>query len=78
MEKLMKMIGGAVLVIATVFIVATLSGTVLYEIYPHIHALFPNAAQNGIISEKLGWWDSVCVCWIFGILVKGNASSSSK
>jgi hypothetical protein len=77
MESLMKFIGGAVLVIATVFVAATLSGTVLWGIYPHIHALFPTAAKNGIIAVDLGWWDSVCICWIFGILVKGGSSSSS-
>lgn len=77
MDTLAKLIGGIILLMVGVFFVSTIGGTILWLIYPHIHALFPTAAQNGIIAQKLDWWDSVCVVWIFGILIKGSNSSSS-
>jgi hypothetical protein len=60
------------------FIISILSGTVLWVIYPHIHSLFPNAAINGIIAKDLNWWDSVCITWIFSILLKSSNSNSNK
>lgn len=64
---------------AVIFLAAVLSGTLLWMIYPHIHALFPNAASNGIIPNQLSWWDSVCIVWIFRtILPSGSSSSKDK
>lgn len=63
---------GILMVAGTVFISATFTGTILCLIYPHIHALFPTAAELGIIPYKLGWWDSVCITWIFSLLLKSN------
>ncbi len=73
-EFISKIIGIAILL----FIVSILSGTVLWIIYPHIHSLFPNAAINGIIAKDLNWWDSVCITWIFAILLKSSNSNLNK
>jgi hypothetical protein len=70
-------IGIAFITFIVIFLIAILSGTILWLIYPHIHALFPTAASKGIIAQKLSWWDSVCIVWIFNILIKGNPSPSS-
>lgn len=75
MKPMEKLIAGLILVAGfagMVFLVAVLSGTILYFIYPHIHALFPTAAEKGIIAKELGWWDSVCITWLFGILLKST------
>ncbi len=69
-DKLLESIGFAIVAFVIVFFVALASGTMLWLIYPHIHALFPTAAENGVIAVNLGWWDSVCVAWIFAILIK--------
>lgn len=78
MDKFVKGVGVAIIAIALVFVVAVISGTLLWAIYPHIHALFPTAATKGIIAQDLKWWDAVCVTWIFGILIKGSYSTKSK
>jgi len=79
MESLAKGLGAVMLGLLSIFAICVLSGTILWAIYPHIHALFPTAAQNGIIAKDLGWWDSVAVTWIFSILFgRGTSKSSSK
>lgn len=77
-DQLITIIVGTVLLIGTIFLFAALSGTVLYFIYPHIHALFPTAATNGIIAKELGWIDSICITWIFSILLKSTSKSINK
>jgi hypothetical protein len=77
-EDFLKAVGAIIVGMALIFGVSVLSGTLLWAIYPHIHTIFPTAAANGIIATKLDWWDAVCVTWIFGILIKGGSSSSTK
>ena len=75
---LFMVIGGVFGVAFLVFLAACISGTFLWAIYPHIFAFFPNAAKAGVLAPTLGWWDAVCVTWIFGLLLKPSSSSSSK
>ena len=76
MESFIKVIGVCVISVASILMLAAFSGTLLYLIYDHIHALFPTAAEKGIIAKELGWWDSVCVTWIFTILLKSNSNKN--
>lgn len=78
MAKFFESMTAVTILIVIVFVGAFFSGTILWILYPHIHILFPTAASNGIIANSLQWWDSVCICWIFGILIKGSNTSSSK
>lgn len=78
MDKFVTALGGIVLMTAIVFGIAVLSGTILWVIYPHIHAMFPNAAAKGYIAKDLQWWDSVCIAWIFSILIKSNNVNTNK
>lgn len=76
--KLFEKLGVVIIGIFMIIIVALFAGTILWIIYPHIHALFPTAAQKGIIATDLAWWDSVCVVWIFQILFRqSNYSKTS-
>lgn len=76
-EKMIVGVGGVVVISLIIFCVSVLSGTILWMIYPHIHALFPTAADNGIIAESISWWDSVCVTWIFTILIKSSNTNNN-
>lgn len=78
MDKVFEFVGKVVITIGIIFLVAILSGTILWMIYDHIHALFPNLAINGIIAKDLSWWDSVCITWIFSILFKYSVSTNKK
>lgn len=71
-------LGGVLLASAIILFAATISGTILYWIYPHIFAMFPNAVKAGVLAPTISWWDSVCICWIFQILVKSSSSSDKK
>lgn len=78
MNKLYTTLASFLLGMIIGFIVATFGGSLFWLLYPHIHALFPNAAENGVIAKDLGWWDCVCIFWIIVILFKshfeGNAN----
>lgn len=78
MEKAATVLGGVILIAGAILFAAFIGGTVLWAIYPHIHALFPTAAAKGIIAYKLGWWDSVCITYIFGILIKSSQTNNNK
>lgn len=77
-EALVKLTLVVIGIAGFVFLLAAVSGTILWLIYPHIHSLFPTAATNGIIAQDLSLWDSICITWIFGILLKSSSKSSSK
>lgn len=70
MDKLTTTIGTLVTAAFIVLVAATMSGTILWVLYPSIHSLFPTAASSGIIAPQLGWWDSVCITWIITILFR--------
>jgi hypothetical protein len=69
-EKILKFAGIVFFLMIALTIAAFFTGTMLWLTYDHIHAFFPTAAERGIIAKELGWWDSVCVAWIFGCLIK--------
>ena len=78
-DAIFKTLGLVITGALVVFFVSTISGTIVWLLYPHIHILFPTAAQNGIIATTLTWWDSVCAVWILQILFKAsNPTRESK
>ena len=79
MEDFVKVVGIAVLAIALLGLVSVLSGTILWMIWPvAIPAAFPGLVASGVIAGRLTWWASVCVSWLFGILIKAGSSTTSK
>lgn len=76
MEDIFKIISKSLVASLLIFIAASISGTILWLLYDHIHALFPSAASHNIIAKNLGWWDSVCVTWIFSILIKPKVNNN--
>jgi hypothetical protein len=78
MAKLSKVVGAFVLLSIGVFVVSVYAGTILWVLYPHINALFPTAADKGIIPRDLPWWDSVCITWIIAIFTKDSSISYTK
>jgi hypothetical protein len=79
MEKFTKVIGAAVLIFGGVGLIALISGSILYFIWPvAIPAAFPELVKNGTLASNLSWWQSVCLTWVFGILFKGNSEQKDK
>jgi hypothetical protein len=67
---------GAVVLIG---VIAIGSGTILWLIWPvAIPAAFPGLVASGVIAGRLSWWVSVCLTWIFEILIKASQSNRNK
>lgn len=65
--------------LALIFVIAMISGTFLWLIWPiAVPATFPGLVASGVVAAKLSWWASVCLAWLFAILIKGTTSTSSK
>lgn len=76
MDNFFEAVGKGLVVSLIIFVMAILSGTLFWLIYDSLHALFPTAAEKGIIAKELGWWDAVCVTWIFSILIKATLTNN--
>jgi hypothetical protein len=79
-EKIGQFIIGIFAVITGIILlglVSTLNGTLLWLLYPHIFDMFPKAAEAGVLSPTLGWWSSVCITWVFGLLIKSSNTNTN-
>ena len=71
-KEMSEIIGGICFVFIAIVMSSFMGGTMLWLTYSHIHAFFPTAAEKGIIAKDLGWWDSVCIAWLFSVLFKST------
>ncbi len=63
---------GAILFVGAI---AVLSGTLIWVLWPWaIPAVFPGLVASGVIAGKLGWGASVCLSWLFGLLLKSSVT----
>jgi len=68
-----------ILVILLIGLVAVISGTVVYLIWPiAIPSVFPGLVAAGTIAGKLLWWQAVCFTWLCGILIKSSQTNNNK
>ena len=78
MEKFIEglIIGlGAIVILA---LLALFGGTIVFWIWPVvIPAAFPGLVASGVIAGKLAWWQSVCLTWLFGILIKSVQTNTN-
>ena len=66
---------GAIIVIG---IVAIFGGTLIYWLWPiAIPAAFPGLVKSGVLASGLSWWASICLSWIFGILIKSTQTNNN-
>jgi len=68
-------VGASLVVFVTVFVVAVFSGTIVWLIWPVVGYAFPTAVNQGWLASHLSWWDSVCLTWLFGILIKSTQTN---
>lgn len=73
MESFGYALGVALLAIGAVSLIAFLGGTLVYWLWPvAIPAAFPGLVASGTIPASLGWWPSVCLTWLSGLLVRSS------
>jgi len=78
MDKFYKAIGIVIGVIVLTFLIACVSGTILYFIWPiTIPKVFPGIVENGYLAAELTWWQSVCLTWVFSILIKSTTNNNN-
>jgi hypothetical protein len=79
MNKIAEGIGYIIVGFIIVCAIAVLGGTILWLIWEDsLTAMFPKAVESGVLAEKLGWWQSVKITWIFALLIKSTNTTSSK
>lgn len=76
MKRITESIGILVIGMIVAFFVSVFGGTLLWLLWDDsITAMFPKAVENGILSDKLEWWQSVKIVWIFNLLIKATLSN---
>jgi len=79
MNNVIKILLSGIGIVATVALLAVLSGTILYWIWPvAVPMAFPKLVEEGWIAGQLDWWVSVCLVWVFGILIKATQTNNNK
>ena len=74
-----QIIGAVIGIIAITCFISLLGGTFLFFLWPvAIPSAFPAIVESGALAESLTWWQSVCLVWVFTILLKSSHSSSNK
>ena len=64
---------GAIVLVA---LMAVLSGTILFLIWPVAAEPFIDAGAG--LPAALTWWQAVCVTWVFSILIKASQTNNNK
>lgn len=79
MEKLSTDIIVGLGTLAIIAIIAFVSGTIVYFIWPvAIPAAFPGLVASGALAAKLAWWQAVCLTWLFSILIKASQTNKKE
>ena len=69
LTKFLIALGGIVLI----GLIAVLGGTFVWLLWPvAIPVAFPGLVASGVLASKLSWWVSVCLTWLFSILLKSS------
>lgn len=77
-KKVLTWLGIGIGIAFLIGVVSVFTGTIIWLIWPvAIPAAFPGLVASGTIAAKLSWWASVCLSWIFGLLIKSSQSNSS-
>ena len=77
MEKFIVGLTVGIGAIILVGFLAAVSGTIIWLIWPvAVPVAFPALVASGAIAGKLSWWASVCLSWLFGLLIKGSNSTT--
>ena len=77
----MRTLAAALSVIALLGIIALSSvfgGTILWFIWPTALDAFPRLVGEGWVDPNLSWWSSVCLVWVFSLLVKASQTNNNK
>lgn len=79
MDKFLVFVGKTFVVFGVLFLGAFLGGTFVWLLWPvAIPAAFPSLVASGALATKLTWWQSVCLTWLAGLLIKGSSTVTEK
>ncbi len=75
-KNLSMQFGVAVLAIIMISFTAVISGTVVWLLWPVAMGAFPGLVSGGVLAAKLTWWESVCLTWLLGFLIKSSGPAA--
>lgn len=78
METIVLAIIAAIGVLGLAAAISLLGGTVLWLTWPTALDAFPRLVGEGWVEPRLSWWSSVCLVWVFTILVKASQTNNNK
>jgi len=77
MDKVLEWLIVALGVAAVVFFAAVIGGTFVWLVWPVVNHAFPKLVADGVLASSLSWWDSVCLTWLFGLLIKSTQTNKN-
>jgi hypothetical protein len=78
MESIIIVVIAALGALGLAFVVSLFGGTLLWLIWPTALDAFPRLVGEGWIEPRLSWWSSVCLVWVFAILIKSTQTNNNK
>lgn len=60
------------------FVIAVIGGTFVWLVWPVVNHAFPKLVADGVLASSLSWWDSVCLTWLFGLLIKSTQTNKKE
>jgi len=75
-KNFLMQFGLVILTLTIISFTSVISGTIVWMLWPVAMSAFPGLVSNGIFAAKLTWWQSVCLTWLFGVLIKSSGSTS--
>lgn len=78
MDKAFEGLIAALVVLGSVFVVAVIGGTFVWLVWPVVNHAFPKLVAEGVLASSLSWWDSVCLTWLFGLLIKSTQTNKKE
>ena len=77
--EILKIILGVLGVVAAIVFGGLFSGVLIWLIWPIcIPATFPGLVSAGYLAAKLTLWQSFCLSWLFGLLIKSTQTNNNK
>lgn len=77
MDKVLEWLIAGLGIAAVIFIAAVIGGTFVWLVWPVVTHAFPKLVADGVLASSLSWWDSVCLTWLFGLLIKSTQTNKT-
>lgn len=79
MSDFIRLVFAVIGVVLLVFFASILSGIIVYFVWPvAVNTAFPGLVASGMIAKSLTLWQSICLAWLFGCLIKSTNTNKNE